>query len=215
MLLWSVAIAMSGVGVMMVLLAAILPLESAGPTEQSGLTRPGAIDSVNDLPPSDTFDKVCALRLQRPLFESAPAVAAQAPDAPALPLHLTGTIVERGHSSAIFQSNTGEIELRNIGERLDGAEVLSVSRDSAQVKYGGQVIDLKVEQPSAEVASVPPTVALDFPAIATDVKASDAALSVPVVSEVHPPPAIASDDVVYVLPLSNPTTKPASGAPSP
>ena len=64
-----------------------------------------------------------------------------------LAVTLTGTVVEPGHSLAVFSGAGGKVELKAVGESAGGAEVLAIRRDSAVVRHNGEPLTLRVPKP--------------------------------------------------------------------
>lgn len=86
------------------------------------------------------------LNLQRPLYDSPPPAApkSEAKQPSPLSAQLAGTVVEPGHSVAMFVSN-GKIELKGIGDKIDQAEVLTITLDGVSLRHHGKEIDLKLK----------------------------------------------------------------------
>lgn len=149
-MLWGAAGLLSAGSVAVILGAWRWPLAvpqqpDAGLSQLLGVAAPAPARS---LPPLSEFEPVWKVRLR-----SAPANAPgsralmQAPQSPlGLPLRLAGTIVEPGHSFAIFITGVGKIELKKIGETIADARVLEISEGSVSVSYRGQTVDLLVEK---------------------------------------------------------------------
>ena len=70
---------------------------------------------------------------------------AEMPDA-VLGLTLRGTIVEKGHSVAVFSTVDSPVEIRGIGERVgdpgNEAEIVEVQRDQVVLRYQGDLVTL-------------------------------------------------------------------------
>lgn len=102
------------------------------------------------LPPLSTFGQVWSLNLRRPLIDEpkvAPTPAKKrSKPTPPLSARLAGTVVEPGHSIAMFITKNGKIELKGIGEKVGGAEVIEITSTGVSLKYHEKVIDLALEQ---------------------------------------------------------------------
>jgi hypothetical protein len=124
------------------------------PTDSSSAARENA--AVTD-PPEQSIDQqqfaaLSSKRLRAPLgkadsqaTEDMDAVPMDMPD-PLLNLTLRGTIVEKGHSVAIFSTAESPLELRGIGEVVgeegDEAEVVEIQRDLVVLRYQGELVKL-------------------------------------------------------------------------
>ena len=101
--------------------------------------------SGQQIPPLSAFDTVVRLDLRRPLSDV--AVLEEKNIAPP-PVRLTGTIVEpgEGNSKAIFQTNDGQIELKSVGDKAGGADILEINEESVTLLYHGRKITLQRQQ---------------------------------------------------------------------
>jgi hypothetical protein len=94
------------------------------------------------------MEPIWNLRLRAELSgSSAPVEAAPAPAFAAaqavnanLPVTLVGTI---GESLAMLQGAGGEVEIRAVGEAMDGIEILQVKPARVEIRYNGRVITLE------------------------------------------------------------------------
>ncbi len=106
---------------------------------------------VAAFPPLSSFQSVWGLDLRRPLYDqpAAPVAAARRPAVkrgPPLRVKLAGTVVEPGRSMAMFITKAGKVELKAIGERVDGAEVLDITQENVSMRYSGRTVDLKLQK---------------------------------------------------------------------
>jgi hypothetical protein len=64
-------------------------------------------------------------------------------------VRLSGTIVEPGHSRALLVDAEGKMELKAVGERIGGVEVVEIGQDTCVVLYQGNRITLKIDKQGA------------------------------------------------------------------
>ena len=142
-------------------IAAVAPLDRGGDgaaargqlATHAGTTQPSAGTTAS----MASSDPLWDMSLRRPLVDapapppSAPVAAQPAIDqAPPPPhLHLVGTIVEPGHSIALFQGAAGRTEFKAIGDAAEGAKVVSIREDGATVLWDGREIVVPIEGGSA------------------------------------------------------------------
>jgi hypothetical protein len=134
-----------GVGaVIAVLLGLFLPLATDG--QSSAGAKPTApvapVPTSNALPELASFSSIFAHRLRAPLGEQVPAApaAAEVPAAPApAELTLVGTV---GSSLAMIKGPDGTVALIEVGDDVDGAEVLSIAPSQVQLRLNGRVTTL-------------------------------------------------------------------------
>jgi type II secretory pathway component PulC len=93
-----------------------------------------------------------------------------------VPLNVTvvGTIVQGSRSLAIVETGSGEQKLVRAGESLEGARVISVSRGTVVLDYGGRRVELPVT-PSRRARPAAPAVPPRSVAISTPEPAAPAA----------------------------------------
>lgn len=84
--------------------------------------------------------------LRKPLFDPTPVVAAPAapPPKPRLEAVLTGTAVDPGSTFGIFRTKSGDTRLVEVGQSVDGAEVIGIEEGKATVKFHGDILVLTV-----------------------------------------------------------------------
>ena len=82
--------------------------------------------------------------LQQVLFDPppAPAVAVQAVERPKL--ELIGTILDQDRRYALLRSPNGQVQLRELGETVEGYQLAEITRGSVRLKSPTDVIDLRV-----------------------------------------------------------------------
>jgi hypothetical protein len=86
------------------------------------------------------FESIWALNLRKPLTDVAPDATAAQPDANANtvtsggPFVLVGTI---GQSIAIIRTGTGAIEVKAVGELINGAKIVAVRPLQVDIEVGG------------------------------------------------------------------------------
>lgn len=99
------------------------------------------------LPALSTFRKIWTLNLRRSLVDTPVTTQTKNTKKPISPLaaRLAGTVVESGHSIAMFITPNGGIELKGVGEKVGDAEILGITQTGASVRYHGDVIDLTLE----------------------------------------------------------------------
>ena len=143
----AVLLGVAAVGV--VAAAFAVPVREPKVAERRVAAKPQAAE-IEALPPLKAFAGAWSLDLRRPLYDPPPsATAAQSPAlAPPLAVSLTGTVVEPGHSLAVFAAPGGRTELKAVGESTGGAEVLSIDRDSAVLLHNGERVTLRVPRPA-------------------------------------------------------------------
>lgn len=84
--------------------------------------------------------------LRKPLFDPKPVIPLTIePPRPKLAVRLVGTAVEPGFTYGLFRTKSGRTELVSVGQKIEGAEVVSVGDGTATVKFAGELITLKVE----------------------------------------------------------------------
>jgi len=116
---------------------------------QSVKPKPTPSSQVNTLPALSTLANIWKLNLRRPIFDNPTARTATAPTRKAasrLSARLAGTVIESGHSIAMFVTKKGGIELKSIGEMVGNAKILSISKNGVTVEHNGTTIELSLEQ---------------------------------------------------------------------
>jgi hypothetical protein len=160
-------VGLSGLAVFAAALAVPLDPGAPGPDVQGAAD--GAAAAPAEAPAQATPDaagasledlaRVCGMDLRRPLYDAPsppPAAGAAAPPAAPMAVRLVGTIVEPGHSMAVFQKPDGSFELCAQGESVADAggavAVTAINQDKVTVQYLGQTQELALPpNPAGEV----------------------------------------------------------------
>ena len=127
---------------------ALLPYD--GPpstTVDVSMTRPTT--GPTSAPAAVTFDDLPDLDLRRPLVDppttapvGAAALAATGPD-----VRLTGIVAEPGHSFAVFATPAGGTEVRTVGQRAGGFEIVAISPVAVTGTFAGRTTTLRLPVP--------------------------------------------------------------------
>jgi hypothetical protein len=149
-------VGLAGLAVLVGAVAAPLETAAPGPAPQPPAGGPPTDQRGADQTPDASrptlgeLARVSAMDLRRPLWDP-PATAAAAPNAAsAVPMtvRLVGTIVEPGHSMAVFRKADGSFELCAQGESVTDAggavTVTAVAPEKVTVEYAGQAQELAV-----------------------------------------------------------------------
>lgn len=143
--------------------AALLPLPQGA--DETSSTSTGGVQPAarpGDVLPLASFAPAWDVKLRRSLTEVPSTGPANGDGAPTI--RLVGTIVDAARPRGIFVTNFGQMELRAVGEKAGGAEVLRIDERSATLLLAGRQVTLKVEkiestlpigeptQPSADAA---------------------------------------------------------------
>ena len=150
-----VAAAACGLATLVVLWGLLAPYDAAEDTSPgaaprtSAPVRPSA--RAGGTPTLAEFEEVWDVDLRRPLVDPAPAVTASsviraAQAAAPIGLKLAGTVVEPGHSMAVFVTPAGKSELKAVGDKAGNAEVVDIQSDRVTLRYNGSPVTLKVEK---------------------------------------------------------------------
>ena len=131
------------------------PARTAGPAEAAG-------PAAASVPPLAEFEQAWTAALRRPLTDPPPQLAAAAA-APARPVNqmvrLVGTIVDGDRPRGVFMVGLATIELKGVGDKAGGADILNIDAESAKLSYNGQTFVLKREKnpfdPTGESATLP------------------------------------------------------------
>ncbi len=99
--------------------------------------------------PLSKFEPIWKLDLRRPLADTlapapatTPAVAAARTPPPGM--KLAGTIIEPERSLALLVGASGKVELKSIGDRFAGAEVLQIDPGAVTLQHNGQPLILRI-----------------------------------------------------------------------
>ena len=112
---------------------------------------------TDQTPPLAGFAAAWGRNLRQSLADvpnSAPAAAETAISN--LPVRLVGTIVDTARPRGIFMTQLGQMELRGVGEKTGGAEILRIEERSATLSIAGQSVTLKVEKMEQSIPAALP-----------------------------------------------------------
>lgn len=155
-----VAAVLAGLSAAIVLMLGLMMPVAIAPVQfntPSGIADAPGGQSTSDhkgrgVPPPAELQRVCAIDLRRPLFDSAASAATQtaaaAPVAPAssVALRLIGTLIETDHSMAVFVKADGSIVVRGLGQKIDDpagpATVAVIEYRKVSVQIRGESVDL-------------------------------------------------------------------------
>ena len=157
MLLWTAGAVLLAAGALAVAAAALWPVAdvaaSAPVVAEAGLL-PGV---TAGLPPLPSFEAAWSRDLRQPLSDT-DATAAAVSLSPGEPgIRLVGTIVDGGtRPRGIFVVGLASIELKAVGERAGGAEILRIDERSATLAYPDRQVTLKLEKLDALGVDDPP-----------------------------------------------------------
>ncbi|MCK4601611.1 MAG: hypothetical protein KAU28_04045, partial [Phycisphaerae bacterium] len=124
--------------------AVLLPPSVPQTTPTGGGTAPSAVTGAGKPEPLNAYAAIWQRDVRKPL-EDPEALKVQPPKPPPVPVVLIGTVVEPGFTYGLFQTKKGEQKLVRAGESIEGAEVTVISEGSAQVRWHGKLITLKVK----------------------------------------------------------------------
>ncbi|MEM9109980.1 MAG: hypothetical protein AAGC72_08140 [Planctomycetota bacterium] len=129
---------------------ALLPVEmNASETHTpAGQARQQDIRGASDLPPIQAFETAWSLQLQRPLYDPPPVVQDKPPPPPPTPpsVRLAGTVVEPGRSVAFLRDRSGSTRVVQVGQVVDGAELLSIEDQHVSVRFEAYDWQLTVDK---------------------------------------------------------------------
>jgi hypothetical protein len=60
--------------------------------------------------------------------------------APPLTVKLTGTVIEQGRSLAMFITAVGKVELKGVGEIINGAKVTEITDAGVRLEHNGRAV---------------------------------------------------------------------------
>ena len=150
LLLWLTAAAGALGAAACVAAALLLPLDVAPPAPPRPHARADAAGpAAPSVPPLESFEAAWSTPLRRPLVDPPAQVAAETtpPAASPIPmLRLVGTIVDGERPRGVFMSGLATIELKSVGDKTGGAEILKIDAESATLSYNGQTFLLKREK---------------------------------------------------------------------
>jgi hypothetical protein len=153
-ILWLTAALGAAAGSGALVLAFALPLDGASrpapralvaaANENEGPQPPG-------VPPLASFEPAWSLPLRRPLIDPPapavlPAAATQPGRPPNLMVRLIGTIIDGRRPRGVFLVGLAGVEIKTVGERAGGAEILRIDDNAATLSYNGQTFTLRREK---------------------------------------------------------------------
>ncbi len=144
-LLWMLIVALGASIIGCVCFVVFMPLgiQVAEPeTNNTGSTETGSESVVE---PLSAYAVVYKRDLRKPLFDPKP-VSVRKPSVrkPRLGLKLLGTAVDPAYTYGFFRDRSGQTKLVQVGQTLDGAEVIAITDGSATVRYHDEIIVLEV-----------------------------------------------------------------------
>jgi hypothetical protein len=150
------AVTAAGLAALVLVSGYFAPYDAGAPAAPGPATAAAArpAGQAGAVPALAEFEKLWDIDLRRPLVDPPPAVAAAAaiarPPAGVAPvgLKLAGTVVEPGHSVAVFVNAAGRSELKSVGDKAGAAEVVDIQSDRVTLRYGGAPVTLKVQKES-------------------------------------------------------------------
>lgn len=155
--LWAASGLSLAVAAVVVFLAAKTPLRSgAADAAPSGAatTRPTL---PGDPAPLSSYAAAWSIDLRRSLTDAGKAASSQPGGGTnTLPVRLVGTILDPERPRGVFVTTLGQMELRGVGEKAGGVEVLKVDERSATLSISGQPVTIRVEKAELSVPGAAP-----------------------------------------------------------
>ena len=146
-LLWLATAASLAAGAFLWVAAVGWPLATPGESVMKADATAGAATRPSTTPPLESFAAAWSRNLRQPLEDTRRATPAAAQVAAGnLSVRLVGTIFDPSRPRAIFLTQLGQMELRGVGEKAGGAEILKIDERSATLSISGQPVTLKVEK---------------------------------------------------------------------
>jgi hypothetical protein len=160
--LWLLTGALVVGGGALIVAALLWPLERFGNDSQQSIGPIAARDAGP--PPLASFEPAWAVNLRRPLNDNEVITGAVSgatqPSADAgVGVRLVGTIVDAQRPRGIFVTPLGQMELRGVGEKTAGAQILRIDERSATLSVAGREVTLRVEKLESSVPSIDSTAA--------------------------------------------------------
>jgi len=158
------------VGAGLLAMALVVPVRVAIPSNATDpqLSPPQASETPTASEPAVTLadlERIAAMDLRHPLDDPSPMAPAGSaplapPSGPPPAISLVATILEPGHSMAVFRKAGGALVLCPQGQRIDDADggpiiVTAVEREKVVVEYGGYSHEL-LFPPKPAPSSTPP-----------------------------------------------------------
>ena len=153
-ILWLTAALGAAAGAGALVLAFAMPLDAASPPAPRVVAATSPADdnpSVPGVPPLESFEAAWSLPLRRPLVDPpAPVAVAAAATQPGRPpnlmVRLIGTIIDGRRPRGVFLVGLAGVEIKTVGERAGGAEILRIDDNAATLSYNGQTFTLRREK---------------------------------------------------------------------
>jgi hypothetical protein len=147
-LLLKLTTALGAAGAAVVWAVAALPMDVSAPAGQIAQTPVAPSVSKIALPPLEEFEPAWRSPLRRPLTDPPPLVAAAPAPArpPNLMVRLVGTIVDGQRPRGVFLVGLASIEVKGVGEKAGGAEILRIGENDAALSFAGETFVLKREK---------------------------------------------------------------------
>lgn len=156
LMLWSIGAVASAGAIIAVVAAVACPLATPPSMAVASSSRraPAATQRAapgHVLPPLAFFEPAWQRTLRRPLVDPPPApppvqTVAQQVKPEQLHIRLIGTIVDGRHPRGVFLTGLSVVELKGVGEKAGGAEVLAIDENTATLAYGGASFLLRREK---------------------------------------------------------------------
>jgi hypothetical protein len=171
-ILWLTAALGAAGGAGALVLAFVTPLDAAKPPAPRVVAAVSAGDGreAAGVPPLESFEAAWSLPLRRPLVDPpAPAIVAAATQPgrpPNLMVRLIGTIIDGRRPRGVFLVGLAGVEIKTVGERAGGAEILRIDDNTATLVYDGQTFTLRREKTPFDPtggAAEPPAAKADSP----------------------------------------------------
>lgn len=119
-----------------------LPEAGAAPNDD-----PAGTARDDRLPPLAKYAAVYARDLRKPLYDPEPVEKVEESEpTPPLRIELTGTVVEPGYTYAFFRTRSEPAAMANVGDTVDGAEVVEIASDSVTVRWHGDLKTLRAKE---------------------------------------------------------------------
>ena len=151
-LLILVACALTASGIGVVVWAVVWPADGLGKLarEPGRSVRRSGNQPQESVPPLAEFQQVWDKPLRRALVDLPPASAADSeavqPSSSPLTVKLIGTIVEGDRVTAMFSLADGAVELKEEGELIEGATIVSIKKWGVTLRVADQLHELRLEE---------------------------------------------------------------------
>jgi hypothetical protein len=98
----------------------------------------------SDVGPLSRYTLIYARDFTRPVIDV--VVKTPPKPKPKPTFKLVGTAMDPGFTYGLFRTQNGETKIVSIGESIEGAEVLEIFKDKAELKFHGEVLTLEVQE---------------------------------------------------------------------